>query len=82
MIAKLNIFKAVRRLEAETGKHYTIQDIAREAGMHRHTVASLLDGREDKTLGKVLAFFADEGMPVTINDLFTVTDDSPLITGD
>ena len=72
MIAKLSIFKAVRRLEAETGKRYNIQDIAQETGMHRHTVAALLDGREDKTLGKVLAFFAAEGMPITVGDLFTV----------
>lgn len=72
MNAKINIFKSVKLLEAKKGKTYTAQDIAKASGLHRHTVAAMIEGREDKTLSKILAFFEREGMPVAIGDLFVV----------
>ena len=77
MNAKINIFRTVKLLEAKKGRPYSAQDIAKATGLHRHTVSSMLEGREDKTLSKVLSFFAREGMPVAIGDLFVITDDNP-----
>lgn len=72
MIAELNIFKALKQLESHKGKSYSVQDIAAISGLHRHTVSAMLEGREDKTLSKILAFFTAEGMPVQVADVFTL----------
>lgn len=71
---KLNIHKSLKLLEAKNGRDYTIKDIAEKSTLHRHTVSSLLEGRDDPTVRKVLQFFESEGMPITPNDLFIVQD--------
>mgnify|MGYP000609011282 CR=1 FL=1 len=76
MQATLKIFDAVNQLEKHSGKRYTETQIAKATGLHRHTVAAAMRGKPDKTLTKLMAFFAAEGMPVQVGDLFTVTDSS------
>ncbi|HXH29879.1 MAG TPA: hypothetical protein VNJ01_03635 [Bacteriovoracaceae bacterium] len=72
-IVKLNIYQAINRLEGENQRRYSDNEIARLTGLHRHTVALIRKGRDDKLLAGLLNFFASEGMPVTIADLFSVT---------
>jgi hypothetical protein len=76
MQASLKIFDAVNRLEKRNGRRYSESEIAAATGLHRHTIAAVMKGKQDKTLSKLLAFFASEGMPITVADLFTVTDSS------
>lgn len=73
MQASLKIFDAVNQLEKRNGRRYTESEIATATGLHRHTVAAAMKGKPDKTLSKLLTFFESEGMPVTVNDLFTTT---------
>jgi hypothetical protein len=71
-----NLFRLIAQLEANTGKPYPLQTIAARSGVHRHTVEVLVSGKPQgvqfKTMGALLDFFESEGMPVTLNDLFTV----------
>ena len=76
MQVQLDIFKPLKLLEAQNGKEYTIKEVARKTGLHRHTITALMSGRDDTTLAKLLDFFHAEGMPITPNDLFVV-EDSP-----
>jgi transcriptional regulator with XRE-family HTH domain len=73
MQASLKIFDAVNQLEKRNGRRYSESEIAVATGLHRHTIAAVMKGKQDKTLSKLLAFFAAEGMPITVGDLFTVT---------
>ena len=74
MQASLKIFDAINKLEKHNERRYTESQIAKATGLHRHTIASVMRGKQDKTLSKLLAFFAAEGMPIAVGDLFTVTD--------
>lgn len=71
-----NLFRLIAQLEANTGKPYPLQTIATKSGVHRHTVEVLVSGQPQgvqfKTMAALIDFFAAEGMPVTLNDLFTV----------
>lgn len=74
-----NLFRLIAQLEANTGKPYPLQAIASKSGVHRHTVETLVNGAPQgvqfKTMAGLIDFFAAEGMPVTLNDLFSVTSD-------
>lgn len=76
-MVQINLLSALHRLEERRARRYTYNDIATIADMQRQTVRHLLKSPPKRidtdTLGKLLDFFASEGMPVTINDLFTVT---------
>lgn len=74
MQASLKIFDAVNQLEKHNGRRYSESEIAAATKLHRHTIAAVMKGKHDKTLSKLLAFFASEGMPITVGDLFTITD--------
>jgi hypothetical protein len=66
----VSIFDAVNRLEKQNGRRYTESQIAKATGLHRHTIATLMRGKPDRVIVKLLHFFASEGMPVTVKDLF------------
>ena len=70
MQVELKIFDAVNQLEKRNGRRYTESQIAQATGLHRHTIASLMRGKPDRVIAKILAFFESEGAPVAINDLF------------
>lgn len=71
-----NIKQMVRQLEVQNKRDYTIQDIAKLSGINRFTVSNLLNnynaGIERKTLARLLWFFHDQGMQISLADLFTV----------
>lgn len=74
---KLNVFALFKDLEKQTGHNLYMTDVAAKSGITRQTWDKLLRGDtervEMRTLARLLDFFAAEGMPVTINDLFTIT---------
>jgi DNA-binding Xre family transcriptional regulator len=73
----LNVMAKVNELEQLRHRRYNYTDIADAANLSRHTVRKWLTGEvkaiDLESLGKLLDFFAAEGMPVTVADLFTVT---------
>lgn len=76
-MAKLlfNLHKPLSRLEQIKNRRYSFSEIADASGLTRQGVRRLLKEPSDRvdvdTLGKLLDFFAAEGMPITVNDLFT-----------
>ena len=77
----VNVMAKVNELEQLHHRRYTYTDIADATGLSRHTVRKWLTGEvkaiDLESLGKLLDFFAAEGMPVTIAELFTVTPVTP-----
>lgn len=76
---KLNFLELLQSLERQkNGRRYTYSEIADKAGLSRQTATKLFTGKSKAidlaTIDKLLAFFAAEGMPVTVGDLFTVTE--------
>ena len=71
-----NLKQLVRNLSAKNGRDYELQQIGRLCGLSRFTVSSIANNSstriELRTIEKLLDFFAAQGMPVTIADLFTV----------
>lgn len=76
-IVHINLLGTLHRLEDRRARRYTYNDIAVSAGMSRQAVRHLLKSPPKRidtdTLGKLLDFFAAEGMPVGIDQLFVVT---------
>ena len=70
---ELKIFDAINRLEGKNGRRYTDAQIATATGLHRHTVRILRNGKPEPTIDKLLDFFASEGMPLTVGDLYETT---------
>lgn len=78
-----NFVKLKAKLELHTGKQYTWAYIAEHAGVSQNTMSSWVNNRTARAdltgLAKLLDFFASEGMPITIDQLFTVEEpDAPL----
>lgn len=75
---RFNLHKPLGELESRNGR-YSYARISEISGISRQGVRRLLTDETRQidvtTLDKLLAFFAAEGMPVTIGDLFVVTDD-------
>ena len=80
MSIKFTVFNQVKDYEKKIGRSASVSELAKRVGVDSRTMSAAMGGdmaRVDLTvLGKFLAFFAAEGMPVTVADLFTVTDDS------
>lgn len=74
---ELNYVQLLQDLESKTKRRYKYTEIALISGLSRQTVTKLFTGKAQAidldTIGKLLDFFASEGMPITLNDLFTVT---------
>jgi hypothetical protein len=73
---KFNLHAPLSKLEEKNGR-YSYARISDKSGISRQGVRRLLvEGTQQidvDTLSKLLAFFAAEGMPITVGDLFTVT---------
>jgi len=73
---KYNLFKLKAQLEAKSGRTYAWAEIANRVGAHRNTIMNLAGNRtstiDAAVAGELLDFFGDEGMHITIADLFTV----------
>jgi hypothetical protein len=73
--SQLNIYNVLNRLEGQNKRRYSDAEVAKASGLHRHTVRIMRNGKPEPTLDKLLNFFEAEGMPITIADLFTVSQD-------
>lgn len=75
-----NLHKPLSELEAQKGR-YSFAQISASSGITRQGIRRLLKEPTRQididTIGKLLDFFAAEGMPITISDLFTVTQEPP-----
>jgi predicted XRE-type DNA-binding protein len=71
------IFDQIVKLQKATGDRLSDSEYARQIGITRQTFGALMKGEmlriEIDTIDKLLDFFAAEGMPVTVADLFTVS---------
>lgn len=76
-----NLHKPLARLEQLKNRRYSFAEIAAASGLTRQGVRRLLKEPSDRidvdTINHLLDFFAAEGMPITINDLFTTQVISP-----
>lgn len=77
----IDLPRLLNRLRIEKGKSYTQAELALRWNLSRQSVNKYLSykakGAELQTFAKLLDFFAAEGMPVTVADLFTVTPVTP-----
>lgn len=73
---RFNLFSLIRQLEIQRGEKVTVAEIAQKAQLHRNTVQRISDNNTERvdlaTLGKLLAYFESEGMPVSIEKLFLI----------
>lgn len=76
---RYNLYSLKKQLEINAQSDYTWDKIALDSNVHRNT---LLNMANDKTrridldiMGRLIDYFASEGMPVTPNDLFVVEPD-------
>lgn len=80
---KFNLKQLLRQLSIQNDRDYEIQQVAEASGLSRFTVASIMSNSSNRvelrTLDRLQDFFASEGMPITIDQLFTVTTDNPTI---
>lgn len=78
MTITFNLFTLKRQLEIEKQREYTWREISHATGVHHNTLYNIANNRTRRidmdTLGGLLAFFSAEGMPITPNDLFVVSD--------
>lgn len=74
-----NLHEPISRLEQKKNRRYSYAEIADISGLTRQGARRLLKERSDRvdlsTLARLLTFFAAEGMPITIGDLFAVSDE-------
>lgn len=90
---QFNLHKSLGKLQEKNNRSYNASDI--EAIVHnvfpnrisRQTIHRFMKPANvsvravtDDTLATFLDFFAMEGMPITINDLFTVTTEPATVT--
>ena len=80
---QFNLLGTIHRLEELRGRRYSYSDIANGAGLNRQGVRYLLQSPPKRidleTLSKLLDFFAAEGLPITVGDLFTTTTDAQTV---
>lgn len=76
---QFNVEPAILRLQAENQKRYTYTDVAKSAGVSRQSIERLARNESFQDLLVLLAalldFFASEGMPITVDKLFEVTNE-------
>ena len=76
-----NLFDVVKQLERHKGETVTNTYVAERSGLSRFTIQKIVNNDSERvdlsSLAALLDFFAAEGMPVTVADLFTVTPFTP-----
>lgn len=74
-----NLFSLKRELELKKQTEYSWSKIAVGSGIHRNTILNMANGRTRRVdldiMERLVSYFADQGMPITVGDLFTVTED-------
>lgn len=73
---RFNLLRPLGQLEALRNHRYEYGEIARLSGLSRQTVRNVMKESPKQinidTLTGLMRFFADEGMPVTIDRFFDV----------
>jgi hypothetical protein len=73
-----NLHTPLSKLESEKQRRYSYAEIAEIAGLTRQGVRRLLKEPtkqiDVETLNRLIVFFEHEGMPISVSDLFTVTE--------
>ena len=76
---KYNLSVLKLRLENHHDREYMWKEMAAGSGVHVNTLSNIAHNRTRRVdlanLAALLDYFAAEGMPVTIADLFTVSDE-------
>lgn len=71
---EFNLFALVKRLEERTGKRHAWSKMADEAGISRGTLYNIqandTKAMDKATIGKLMAYFDAQGMPITPGDLY------------
>jgi transcriptional regulator with XRE-family HTH domain len=72
-----NLFTLKKQLEIAKQRSYSWSELAERSGLNRKTVERIAQNKYQRadfaTLEALLEFFHEEGMPVGIQDLLTVT---------
>lgn len=73
-----NLKQLIRELNAKQQTDYDLTDVAKRVGVSRFTISTIANNNNSRvdysTLGKLLWFFHQNGMPdLSLADLFTVT---------
>lgn len=75
---KFNVKQLIRRLELQKNRDYQIQEIAELSGINRFTLSGIIGNNNTRidlaTISKLLNFFLSEGMLITVNELFEVSE--------
>lgn len=78
---KFKLEEQLLQLQAQNNQRYSYRQISETTGLKRQTVERIARNESYQDLLGILAvlldFFAAEGMPITIDDLFTVEDVNP-----
>ena len=81
MLIKYNLFALKNRLESKTGRPYPWTQVSDRSGIHINTIKNLVGNKTRRAdldnLAKLIEFFNAEGVPVTLSDLFTITNAPP-----
>lgn len=79
-VVKSNLFALVNQLELKNNRRYTYKYIGDKLGYSHQAVKNILSNGYSPDnyikyglISKLLDFFAAEGMPIAVSDLFTVT---------
>ena len=79
LTVKFNVDRLLRQLSALTNKDYDKQSLAVQIGISRSSLYNILDNSNNRvdlsTLGKLLYFFHNEGLVISMSDLFIVTNE-------
>lgn len=77
MSIKFTVFALVKDYEKRIGRNVSLGEMARLIDIDARTLSAAMSGDMQRVdlavMSKLLAFFESEGMPVSINDLFTIT---------
>ena len=71
-----NVLRPLGQLEAQRNHRYTFAEVAELSGLSRQTVRNIMRKPPQQidvdTVAALLAFFAAEGMPIGVGQLFDV----------
>lgn len=72
-----NLFALKRQLEIKKARAYTWRELDKLTGVHYNTLNNMANNKtariDSAIIGRLLDFFNENDLPITIADLFTVT---------
>ncbi len=74
---KYNLFALKRQLEVKSNRPYTWKEIAGAVNAHPNTLQNIAGNKtarvDTHVMAGLLDFFAAQGMPITVADLFVIS---------